>query len=79
MSERSDFSKFELQVANFCNLQFFVNKFVCTVLTDLLPRFCWKNDNYKCTFNDDACLKELTFLNITIGSCKFVQLAVFCK
>ena len=34
--DRRDFSKFELQVANLCNLQFFANKFVCTVLTDLL-------------------------------------------
>ena len=25
--------------ANLCNLQFFANKFVCTVLTDLLTQF----------------------------------------
>ena len=35
-SERSDFSKFKLQVANLCNLGFF---FVITVLTNLLFRF----------------------------------------
>ena len=29
-------SKLLLVVANLCNLQFFANKFVCTVLTDLL-------------------------------------------
>ena len=40
MSERRDFSKFELQVANLCNFQFLANKFVCTILTDLLTRFC---------------------------------------
>ena len=34
MSQRLGFSKFVLQVANLCNLQFFANKFVCTVLTD---------------------------------------------
>ena len=31
---RRNFSKFELQVANLCNLRVFANKFVCTVLTD---------------------------------------------
>ena len=30
----------KLQIASICN--FFANKFVCTVLTDLLTRFCWK-------------------------------------
>ena len=35
MFERSDFSKFELQVANFCILRLYAIKFVCTVLTDL--------------------------------------------
>ena len=27
MSEKSDFSEFELQVANLCNLRLFANKF----------------------------------------------------
>ena len=31
MSERNDFSKFELQVANLINLRLLANKFVCTV------------------------------------------------
>ena len=39
MSERSDFSKFEVQVANLCNFPLFVNNFVCTVLIDSLTRF----------------------------------------
>ena len=35
------FSNFESQVAKLCNLPFFfANTFVCTVLTDLLMRFC---------------------------------------
>ena len=42
MSEKRDFLKFQLQVAYLCNLRFFANKFVCTVLTDLLSRFGWK-------------------------------------
>ena len=44
MSERRDFSKFELQVANLCNLQILASKFVRTVLTDLLTRFLLKID-----------------------------------
>ena len=40
MSESSDISKFEMEVANLCNLRLFANKFVCTVLTDqLTPKF----------------------------------------
>ena len=42
MFERSDFFYFELQVANLCNWRIFAIKFVWTVLTDLLSRFCWK-------------------------------------
>ena len=34
MSQTIDFSKVLLVVANLCNLQFFANKFVYTVLTD---------------------------------------------
>ena len=33
-------SKLLLVVANLCNLPYFANKFVCTVLTDLQTRFC---------------------------------------
>ena len=35
-------SKLLLVVANLCNLRYCANKFVCTVLTDLLTQFCWK-------------------------------------
>ena len=33
-------SNCKLQIYAICN--FFANRFVCTVLTDLLTRFCWK-------------------------------------
>ena len=36
------FFKILIASANLYNLQIFANKLVCTVLTDLLTRFCWK-------------------------------------
>ena len=77
MSEWSDFSKFELQVANLCNLGLFENKFVCTVLTDLLTRFFWK---LSYVYVIRWWMSEIiNFFKITTGSCKFMQLAFFCK
>ena len=49
------FKKFILVVTNLCNLRLFENKFVCTVLTDLLSDFAENCDT--CTLYDDACLK----------------------
>ena len=40
IASRASCSKLLLVVANLCDLQYFANKFVCTVLTDLLTRFC---------------------------------------
>ena len=36
------FKKLLLVVANLYNLHFFLNTFVCKIMTDLLIRFCWK-------------------------------------
>ena len=41
-ASRTSCSKLLLVVANLCHLPFFANKLVCTVLTDLLTRFCGK-------------------------------------
>ena len=77
MSERSGFSKLEMQIANFCNLRLFANQFVCSVLTDLLARFCWKLIYMYVT---QWCMSEiLFFFKITIGNCKFMQLTIFLQ
>ena len=55
MSKRIVFTKLLLVVANLCNLRYFANKFVCTVLTDLQTRFA--KYRYTCTLYEDACLK----------------------
>ena len=60
-----------MAVANLCNLRFFANKFVCTVMTDHFKGFAEKR--YTCTFYDDACLKKIDFFKITIG-CNFLQI-----
>ena len=74
MSKRIDFSKLLLVVANLCNLCFYASKFVRTVLTDLLTRFCRKLI-YMYVLR--WCMSErVDFLKITIGSCKFMQLAI---
>ena len=71
------FSKLLLVVANLCNFHLFANKCVCTVLTDLLTRFCWKLMNMYVLW---WCMSKGTdFLKFTIGSCKLMQLAIFCK
>ena len=44
MSKKIEFLKLLLVVANLCNLPFFANILVCTVLTDLLIRVCKKID-----------------------------------
>ena len=64
--------KILLVVANLCNLQFF-----CTVMTDLLTRFCWKLIYMSVLWWSMS--KRIVFFKITIGSCKFMQLAMFCK
>ena len=50
ISERSLVLKFELQVANLCNLLSFSNKFVCMALTDQLLAFA--EYGYACTLYD---------------------------
>ena len=71
-------SKFELQFANLCNLRIFASKFVVTFFTDLLFRFCKKKNDMHVRYtmmhvwNSD-------FVNINIGSCIFMQLAIICK
>ena len=63
---------FEILIAS---CKFLQNKFVCTVLTDLLIGFCWKLI-YMYVLR--WCWKGW-FLKIAIGSCKFMQLAIFWR
>ena len=78
--KESIFKKLLLVVANLCNLQFFC-KYICVHDYDRsLKSILLKIEIHVCfMMNDDACLKELIFFKITIGNCKFMQLAIFCK
>ena len=60
-----------------CNLRLKANIFVCTVLTDLLTRICWK---LIYMYVIRWFMPEIIALyKITIGSCKCMQLAIICK
>ena len=70
-------SKLLLVVANLCNLRYCANKFVCTLLTDLLTQFCWK---LICMYILRWFMSErVIFSKNSIGSCKFMQLAIFLR
>ena len=73
VSNNRFFSKLLLVVANLCNsYDFLANKFVCTVLTDLLTRFCRKVTYMYITH--DACLKLSIFsklLFVVVNLCNF--------
>ena len=77
MSERSLVSKFELQVANLCNLRLFANSFVFTVFTHLLIRFCWK---LIYMYVARLCMSEIIdIFEISFGGCKLCNLRFFGK
>ena len=71
MSEVIDLKKNIISiVANLCNLQFFANIFVRTVLTDQLTQFCWK---LIYMYVIRGCMSEISILKKRIGNCKFMQ------
>ena len=74
MSERRDFKNFLLQVINLCNVQFFANKFVFTVLI-YLPDSA--ENWYTCTFYDDERLKLLIFSKLLLVVANIGKLRFF--
>ena len=76
MSEVNNSKKILLQVYATCYI-YCANKLVCTVLTDLQTRFCWK---LIYMYVIRWCMSEIIDLTKnSISNCNLRQLAIFCK
>ena len=68
MSEIIDLTKILLVIANLCNMQFFANIFVCTVLTDLLDSYIMSIIVSNCQHCDEQQFQTLSCVHYMIFS-----------